>query len=127
PAYLDSTIKAVYERAGLLRGPDGETGSLTMIGTVSPAGGNFEEPVTQATLATVKCFLGLSADRAYRRFYPAIDPLLSWSRYREQLSPWFDEQLGARWVERVAKLDALLRQGETIYQMMQVVGEEGVT
>jgi V/A-type H+/Na+-transporting ATPase subunit A len=127
PAYLDSTIKAVYERAGLLRGPDGDTGSLTMIGTVSPAGGNFEEPVTQATLATVKCFLGLSADRAYRRFYPAIDPLLSWSRYREQLGPWFDEQLGARWVERVAKLDALLRQGETIYQMMQVVGEEGVT
>ena len=70
---------------GVLKMPDGDTGSLTMIGTVSPAGGNFEEPVTQSTLATVKCFLGLSYDRAYKRFYPAIDPLISWSRYREQL------------------------------------------
>jgi V/A-type H+-transporting ATPase subunit A len=127
PAYLDSTIKAVYERAGLLRGADGEEGSLTMIGTVSPAGGNFEEPVTQATLATVKCFLGLSADRAYRRFYPAIDPLLSWSRYFDQLEPWLDEHVGEGWVKRVERLDALLQQGESIYQMMQVVGEEGVT
>jgi V/A-type H+-transporting ATPase subunit A len=127
PAYLDSTIKAVYERAGLLRGADGDTGSLTMIGTVSPAGGNFEEPVTQATLATVKCFLGLSADRAYRRFYPAIDPLLSWSRYREQLAPWLDEHVGAGWIDRVERLDALLHRADAIYQMMQVVGEEGVT
>ena len=127
PAYLDSTIKSVYERAGLLRGADGDTGSLTMIGTVSPAGGNFEEPVTQATLATVKCFLGLSADRAYRRFYPAIDPLTSWSRYREQLRPWLDEHLGEGWIARVERLEALLGRGEGIYQMMQVVGEEGVT
>ncbi len=127
PAYLDSTIKAVYERAGLLRGADGAEGSLTMIGTVSPAGGNFEEPVTQATLATVKCFLGLSADRAYRRFYPAIDPLLSWSRYFDQLRPWLEDNLGEGWVMRVERLDALLQQGESVYQMMQVVGEEGVT
>ncbi len=127
PAYLDSTIKSVYERAGLLRGPEGRTGSLTMIGTVSPAGGNFEEPVTQATLATVKCFLGLSAERAYRRFYPAIDPLLSWSRYREQLRAWFDEHAGSGWMTRVERLEALLVRGEAIDQMMQVVGEEGVT
>ena len=127
PAYLDSTIKAVYERAGLLRTADGTSGSLTMIGTVSPAGGNFEEPVTQATLATVKCFLGLSADRAYRRFYPAIDPLLSWSRYFDQLRPWLEQHVGEGWVDRVIRLDELLRKGESIYQMMQVVGEEGVT
>lgn len=127
PAYLDSTIKSVYERAGVVRGVDGETGSLTMIGTVSPAGGNFEEPVTQATLATVKCFLGLSSERAYRRCYPAIDPLLSWSRYREQLGAWFDEQLGAGWIARVERLEELLHRGDTIHQMMQVVGEEGVT
>src|SRR5690606_20898092 len=107
PAYLDSTIKSVCERAGVVRGVDGETGSLTMIGTVSPAGGNFEEPVTQATLATVKCFLGLSSERAYRRCYPAIDPLLSWSRYREQLGAWFDEQLGAGWIARVERLEEL--------------------
>lgn len=127
PAYLDSTIKSVYERAGLLRGPEGEVGSLTMIGTVSPAGGNFEEPVTQATLATVKCFLGLSAERAYRRFYPAIDPLTSWSRYREQLGAWLDEHVGVGWIARVERVEALLARGEAIFQMMQVVGEEGVS
>ena len=73
PAYLDSAIKNIYERAGVILNSDGSTGSLTIIGTVSPAGGNFEEPVTQATLGTVKTFLGLSADRAYKRFYPAVD------------------------------------------------------
>ena len=67
PAYLDSSIRNVYERAGLMRTPDGDVGSVTLIGTVSPAGGNFEEPVTQATLSTVKTFLGLSSERAYRR------------------------------------------------------------
>src|SRR5512139_2256585 len=85
PAYLDSAIKNIYERAGVIRTTDSSIGSLTMIGTVSPAGGNFEEPVTQSTLGTVKVFLGLSADRAYKRFYPAVDPLISWSRYLEQL------------------------------------------
>jgi len=93
PAYLDSSIKSVYERAGVIRFPDGSQGSLTMIGTVSPAGGNFEEPVTQSTLGTVKTFLGLSYDRAYKRFYPAIDPLLSWSRYLDQLAPWLSQNL----------------------------------
>ena len=79
-----------------------------MIGTVSPAGGNFEEPVTQSTLATVKCFLGLSYDRAYKRFYPAIDPLISWSRYLEQLAYWYEENLLANWTERVKAMQALL-------------------
>lgn len=83
PAYLDSAIKGIYERAGVIQAADKCEGSLTMIGTVSPASGNFEEPVTQSTLGTVKTFLGLSADRAYKRFYPAVDPLLSWSRYLE--------------------------------------------
>jgi len=127
PAYLDSTIKALYERAGLLRLPDGGEGSLTLIGTVSPAGGNFEEPVTQSTLATVKSFLGLSSDRAYKRFYPAIDPLISWTRYRDQLRDWFDRNLSAGWTERVQRMAELLRQGDEIQQMMQVTGEEGVT
>ena len=93
-AYLDSSIKAVYERAGVVKTNDGKVGALTMIGTVSPAGGNFEEPVTRSTLSAVKCFLGLSAERAYKRFYPAVDPLLSWSRYREQLAPWFRDKMG---------------------------------
>jgi V/A-type H+-transporting ATPase subunit A len=127
PAYLDSAIKSVYERAGVLKTSDGSQGSLTIIGTVSPAGGNFEEPVTQATLATVKAFLGLSYERAYRRFYPAIDPLISWSRYVEQLKPWFDKQLGSDWVPAVKQFTTLLHDGDSIYQMMQVTGEEGVS
>jgi V/A-type H+-transporting ATPase subunit A len=127
PAYLDSAIKGVYERAGVFRNPDGSTGSLTLIGTVSPAGGNFEEPVTQATLATVKTFLGLSYDRAYKRFYPAIDPLISWSRYLDQLVEWFREHVEPHWVEDVKQIAELLRKGDAIHQMMQVTGEEGVT
>ncbi len=127
PAYLDSSIKNVYERAGVLRCPDRSIGSLTMIGTVSPAGGNFEEPVTQSTLGTVKTFLGLSADRAYRRFYPAIDPLISWSRYFDQLGAWFTANLDANWVRDVKSMQELLEQGDGIYQMMQVTGEEGIT
>jgi V/A-type H+-transporting ATPase subunit A len=127
PAYLDSSIKGVYERAGVLRTNDGSMGSLTMIGTVSPAGGNFEEPVTQSTLATVKTFLGLSADRAYKRFYPAVDPLLSWSRYLKQLEPWLKEQMGPDWIGRVQQGISLLQRGEAVDQMMQVTGEEGVT
>lgn len=127
PAYLQSSIKGLYERAGVLETNDGSTGSLTIIGTVSPAGGNFDEPVTQATLSTVKCFLGLSSDRAYKRFYPAVDPLMSWSRYREQLHSWFDDHVGAGWTSKVRDLEALLVRGEEITQMMQVTGEESVT
>jgi V/A-type H+-transporting ATPase subunit A len=127
PAYLDSSIKTLYERAGIIRGPDGQTGSVTLIGTVSPAGGNFEEPVTQATLATVKTFLGLSAERAYKRFYPAIDPLISWSRYLDQMRDWYAENLSLTWVEDVKAAHALLHRGDEIYQMMQVTGEEGTT
>ncbi|WP_182864716.1 V-type ATP synthase subunit A [Stieleria mannarensis] len=127
PAYLDSSIKSVYERAGVMKCPDGSQGSLTMIGTVSPAGGNFEEPVTQSTLGTVKTFLGLSYDRAYKRFYPAIDPLISWSRYLDQLKPWLNENLDATWVGDVKRMSELLQQGDSINQMMQVTGEEGIT
>ena len=127
PAYLDSSIKDVYERAGVLRTTDGSVGSLTMIGTVSPAGGNFEEPVTQSTLGTVKTFLGLSSSRAYKRYYPAVDPLISWSRYLEQLRPYFDEHLHSGWADSVGSLADLLHRGDSIYQMMQVTGEEGIT
>ena len=127
PAYLDSAIKGIYERAGVIGRPDGDQGSLTMIGTVSPAGGNFEEPVTQATLGTVKCFLGLSYERAYKRFYPAIDPLISWSRYLDQLQEYFDSNLGPDWVHQVKATHQLLADGDSINQMMQVTGEEGIT
>jgi V/A-type H+-transporting ATPase subunit A len=106
---------------------NGDSGSLTIIGTVSPAGGNFEEPVTQSTLGTVETFLGLSYDRAYKRFYPAIDPMISWSRDLEQLREHLDEHLAPGWTESVARMHGLLEQGDEIYRMMQVTGEEGVT
>lgn len=127
PAYLDSSIKTLYERAGKIQCPDGSMGTLTLIGTVSPAGGNFEEPVTQSTLSTVKAFLGLSADRAYRRFYPAVDPLISWSRYSEQLREWYDTNLEIGWTDQTKALLAMLKRGDDIYKMMQVTGEEGIT
>ena len=127
PAYLDSAIKNIYERAGTLQCPDKSIGSLSMIGTVSPAGGNFEEPVTQSTLATVKTFLGLSSERAYRRAYPAIDPVISWSRYTDQLRDWFQSNLHTNWLDDVNSLMDLFEKGEKVYQMMQVTGEEGVT
>ena len=127
PAYLDSSIRSVYERAGVFRTADDSEGSLTLIGSVSPAGGNFEEPVTQSTLATVKTFLGLSYDRAYKRFYPAIDPLISWSRYLDQLAEWYAAHIDPSWVPRVKRVQELLRQGDRVQQMMQVTGEEGVT
>lgn len=127
PAYLESSIKNVYERAGVIKNSEGSVGTLTMIGTVSPAGGNFDEPVTQATLATVKDFLGLSSDRAYRRFYPAIEPLISWSRYFEQLESWFSKHLDPNWTRHVKMMQEILVKGDSIYQMMQVTGEEGIT
>ncbi|WP_299897216.1 V-type ATP synthase subunit A [uncultured Ruegeria sp.] len=127
PAYLESSIKGLYERAGALKTNDGDFGSLTLIGTVSPAGGNFDEPVTQSTLSTVKCFLGLSSERAYKRFYPAVDPMLSWSRYTDQLSDWYDKNAEPGWTGKVRELLTLIEKGEQVVQMMQVTGEEGVT
>jgi V/A-type H+-transporting ATPase subunit A len=126
PAYLDSAVRAVYERAGVVQTADGGLGSLTIIGTVSPAGGNFDEPVTQSTLSTVKAFLGLSSERAYKRFYPAIDPLQSWSRYEEQLASWFERELDPDWQSKVRGLRELIRHGDRVAQMIQVTGEEGI-
>jgi V/A-type H+-transporting ATPase subunit A len=127
PAYLDSAIRAVYERAGVVQGGPERTGSLTMIGTVSPAGGNFDEPVTQSTLNAVRVFLALSAERAYRRAFPAIEPLQSWSRYPAALAGWFAAQCGTDWASLVQGAQRLLREGDAIAQMIEVAGEEGVS
>ena len=116
PAYLESTIASFYERAGIVRLRDGNTGSVTIGGTVSPAGGNFEEPVTQATLKVVGAFHGLSRERSDARRYPAIDPLDSWSKYHSVIEPSLVEY--AR---------ALYRRGSEVSQMMKVVGEEGTS
>jgi len=125
PAYLESRIAAVYERAGLVRLNDGDTGSLTLIGTVSPAGGNFEEPVTQNTLKVVGAFYGLSRSRSDQRRYPAIDPLISWSLYLRQMQESLEERHPG-WVTLVEEVHRLLYAGSEVHQMMLVVGEEGI-
>ena len=116
PAYLESRIAAFYERAGRVTLKDGSVGSVTIGGTVSPAGGNFDEPVTQATLKVVGGFHGLSRARSDARRYPAIDPLDSWSHYQSIIES-----------DRVEKARALLRRGNEVGQMMKVVGEEGTS
>ncbi len=126
PAYLASRIAAFYERSGVLKLPNGKTGSLTIGGTVSPAGGNFEEPVTQATLAVVGAFLGLSRARSDARRYPAIDPLISWSKYIDDVSRDLDEEV-ENWGAHVKHAAKILREGDEIGKRMEVVGEEGIT
>ena len=116
PAYLESYIAAFYERAGFVKLKDGTLGSVTIGGTVSPAGGNFEEPVTQATLKVVGAFHGLSRERSDARKYPAIHPLDSWSKYPSVLSP-----------ELVKYGRNFLVRGTEVEQMMKVVGEEGTS
>lgn len=126
PAYLESRIAALYERAGLVRLYNGKKGSLTLVGNVSPAGGNFEEPVTQNTLKVVGAFYGLSRTRSDQRRYPAIDPLISWSLYLNQMRDSLNSR-DPRWVSLVEEVQNLLFRGNEIYQMMLVVGEEGVS
>lgn len=116
PAYLESVVAAFYERGGLVALRDGSTGSVTIGGTVSPAGGNLEEPVTQATLKVVGAFHGLSRARSDARRYPAIDPLDSWSHYP-----------GVVRADDVAFARRVLREGHEVAQMMKVVGEEGTS
>ncbi len=116
PAYLESRIAEFYERAGKVRLKDGRTASVTIGGTVSPAGGNFEEPVTQATLKVVGAFHGLSRERSDARKYPAIHPLDSWSKYEGIIDS-----------KQVAEAGAILRRSNEVNQMMKVVGEEGTS
>ena len=116
PAYLESVVASFYERAGRVRLNDGSIGSVTIGGAVSPAGGNFDEPVTQATIKVVGAFHGLSRARSDARRYPAIDPLDSWSKYQGVCDPAL-----------VAKARGVLRSGNDVGQMMKVVGEEGTS
>ena len=114
--FLESLISAFYERAGRVKLKDGSYGSVTIGGTVSPAGGNFEEPVTQATLKVVGAFHGLSRERSDARKYPAIHPLESWSKYPGII----DEK-------KVETARSIMFRGNEVNQMMKVVGEEGTS
>ena len=116
PAYLESRIAEFYERAGKVKLYTGDIGSMTIGGTVSPAGGNFEEPVTQSTLKVVGAFHGLSRERSNARRFPAIDPLESWSKYESAIPEKY-----------VAQGREFLRKGSEVHQMMMVIGEEGTS
>ena len=116
PAYLESVIASFYERAGKVRLKNGKIASVTIGGTVSPAGGNFEEPVTQATLKVVGAFHGLSRERSDARKYPSIHPIDSWSKYQ-----------GVVDMARVEEARGILRRSSEINQMMKVIGEEGTS
>ena len=116
PAYLESVIASFYERAGKVRLRDGRTASITIGGTVSPAGGNFDEPVTQATLKVVGAFHGLSRERSDARKYPSIHPIDSWSKYT-----------GIVDMAQVEEARSILRRSIEVGQMMMVVGEEGTS
>jgi V/A-type H+-transporting ATPase subunit A len=126
PAYLASRIAAFYERGGVLALKAGNTGSLTIGGTVSPAGGNFEEPVTQATLSSVGAFLGLSRARSDARRYPAVDPRISWSKYVDDVASELEERAPG-WGRMVKNAEKILREGDEIGKRMEVVGEEGIS
>lgn len=126
PAYLASRISAFYERSGVIQLKKDKMGSMTIGGTVSPAGGNFEEPVTQATLSVVGAFLGLSRARSDARRYPAIDPLISWSKYVDDVSKQLDAKVSG-WGKMVKRAGKLLREGDEIGKRMEVVGEEGIS
>ena len=125
PAYLASRISAFYERAGVLQLNNEKMGSLTIGGSVSPAGGNFEEPVTQASLAIVGAFHGLSRDRSDARRYPAIDPLISWTKYLNEVGSELEGSYQG-WGAQVREIAEILRKSDEIGKRVEVVGEAGV-
>ncbi len=126
PAYLASRIASFYERAGALSLKDGQEGSVTILGAVSPAGGNMNEPVTQATMNVVGCFICLSREFSDRRRYPAIDPTQSWSKYIGTVAEEYKNEI-PQWGEWVARCRQLIIDGDEIGRRMEVVGQEGTS
>jgi V/A-type H+-transporting ATPase subunit A len=126
PAYLSARLSQFYERAGYFENINGSEGSISVIGAVSPPGGDFSEPVTQNTLRIVKCFWALDADLAERRHFPSINWNESYSLYREQLDPWFQENVTSDWSEiRQWAVDTLDEEAE-LREIVQLVGKDAL-
>jgi V/A-type H+-transporting ATPase subunit A len=126
PAYLAARLSEFYERAGYFQNINGTEGSISAVGAVSPPGGDFSEPVTQNTLRIVKTFWALDADLAERRHFPAIDWNESYSLYRDQLDPWFEENVASDWPEvRQWAIDTLDEESE-LQEIVQLVGEDAL-
>ncbi len=129
PAYLSSRLAQFYERAGMVKalGRDGRIGAITAIGAVSPPGGDISEPVSQATLRIVKVFWGLSASLAYKRHFPAIDWLTSYSLYVDRLSEWFDGNVSPEWMELRKKTMQLLQEEAELEEIVRLVGVDALS
>ena len=129
PAYLASRIAEFYERAGYVKclGSDGREGTITAIGAVSPPGGDISEPVSQATLRIVKVFWGLSAQLAYKRHFPAIDWLQSYSLYADNLAEWFDDNVAPEWKDLRAKAMQILQNEAELDEIVRLVGVDALS
>ncbi len=129
PAYLTSRLAQFYERAGkvVCLGSDGREGALSAIGAVSPPGGDISEPVSQATLRIVKVFWGLDSALAYRRHFPAINWLNSYSLYRDRLAPWFSENVARDWMEQTQRCLKTLQQEASLNEIVQLVGMDALS
>ncbi|MHA1246169.1 MAG: V-type ATP synthase subunit A [Candidatus Thorarchaeota archaeon] len=128
PAYLGSRLAQFYERGGRMKtlGSDERLGSVTICGAVSPPGGDFSEPVTQATLRIVKVFWALDKDLAARRFFPAINTLTSYSLYHSTLEPWHKKHLGPDWPDLVKEAMAILQKDQELREIVQLVGPDAL-
>ena len=126
PAYLAARLSEFYERAGRVETLNGDSGSVTVIGAVSPPGGDFSEPVTQNTLRIVKCFWALDAKLSQRRHFPAINWLNSYSLYLDRLGPWFDENVSPEWNPLRTWAMAVLQKEDELQEIVQLVGSDAL-
>jgi V/A-type H+-transporting ATPase subunit A len=124
PAYLASRLSAFYERAGMVHNLNGSDGSVTIIGAVSPQGGDFSEPVTQNTKRFVRCFWGLDKSLAYSRHFPAIHWLTSYSEYLNDLSPWYQENVSPKFIDYRNRMMALLNQESSLLEIVKLIGSD---
>ena len=124
PAYLASRLSAFYERAGMVENLNGTEGSVTIIGAVSPQGGDFSEPVTQNTKRFVRCFWGLDKNLAYSRHFPAINWLTSYSEYLEDLTPWYREHVSPKFVYDRNQIMAILNQESSLMEIVKLIGSD---
>ena len=129
PAYLASRLAQFYERAGSVEciGSDERRGSLTAVGAVSPPGGDLSEPVSQATMRIVKVFWALDSSLAYKRHFPAINWLNSYSLYLDSLKPWFDENLGPEFIQDRGKAMSILQNEASLNEIVQLVGKDALS
>ncbi len=129
PAYLSSRLAEFYERAGIVKvkGAEDKLGSVTAIGAVSPPGGDLSEPVSQATLRIVKVFWGLSAQLAYKRHFPAIDWMQSYSLYAEDLSEWYNDNVNHEWVDLRNGAMSILQQEASLEEIVRLVGVDALS